>query len=91
MFIADILYTVNSKYYVYETGIGPFYITEQLDHFFIFFEDKNLGIFDSASQAAKALASGITFSLFGPQLGELDTSTFGIPPYLWEWEFRPDD
>ena len=86
LFIADILHIVKTKkFYVCETGIGPFYITQQLWRYSVFFNNINLGDFTSASQAAEALASGITFKLYDSYLGELDTSTLGIPSALSFW------
>jgi hypothetical protein len=68
--------------YVFNTRIGPFYIGEHNGRFHPIYDDKSLGGYANAWQAAEDLAGGHTF----PISSGIDTATLGIPGDLGEWE-----
>jgi hypothetical protein len=68
--------------YVFHTRIGPFYIGEENSRFHALYDDKSLGSYANAWQAAEDLAGGHTYSISSGT----DTATLMIPEDLGEWE-----
>lgn len=68
--------------YVFHTKIGPFFIGKQKERFLPIYNDRGLGSYAEAWQAAEDLAGGHTFSV-GPGI---NTATLGIPADLGKWE-----
>lgn len=71
--------------FVFETRVGPFYISEHEGRFHPVFKDESLGSYARPEQAAEDLAGGHTFSASGVR----DTAALGIPMDLVEWERVP--
>ena len=64
-----------------DTRIGRFYIAERGGRFHPIFNDRSLGSYARAQQAAEDLAGGHTFSIPGCA----DTADLGIPDDVHEW------
>ena len=70
------------KLYVWQSRIGPFYITTNDEgQFYPYFDGEALGAYSRPEQAVNDLAGGHTFSI----TGGVDTATLGIPEDLAEW------
>lgn len=68
--------------YVFHTRIGPFYIGEQNGRFHPIYDDKSLGSYANAWQAAEDVAGGHDSAISSG----IDTATLGIPEDFGEWE-----
>jgi hypothetical protein len=73
------------KLYMWNTRIGPFYISESDGRFHVIYDDESLGSYARPQQAAEDVAGGHTFSI---ERG-IDTATVGISADLREWERIP--
>ena len=73
------------KLFVWNTRIGPFYITELVGRYHPVFNDQSLGSYARPEKAAVDLACGQTFSV----VAGVDTSEMGIPSDLSEWQRVP--
>ena len=71
--------------FVWNTGIGPFYIAEMDGRFHPVYDGESLGSCARPEQAAEDVAGGHTFSI----PGGIDTATLGIPVDLSEWNRVP--
>jgi len=80
-----------SKCYKFQTDIGSVTIIEFPGRVHAVFNNKKIGSFDSAIQAAEVLGLGNTFELLGASYDKLDTSKLSIPSDLSEWECLQSD
>ncbi len=75
---------MNGDCWLYGTRIGVFGIVSLNGGWHVFYEDEDLGRYQTPGLALDDLAGGHTYS---PSSG-VDTSTLGLPEDLSEWEFR---
>ena len=70
------------KLYVYQTGIGPFFIAASSGYFRVIFENQVLGNYGSPEMAAEHVAGRHRFFV----AGGFDTARLGLPSNLMKWE-----
>lgn len=71
----------------FKTVVGTFYIKKGATYYYPFYEDENLGQYESIVEAIEALSYNATLVWSHPEMGDpLDPSDLGIPDDISGWK-----